>query len=142
MANKPVRCKCCGIAAKLVTGAVIYPHRRDLAQYLFWLCEKCGAYVGCHAGTDRPKGSLANAELRKARVEAHRSFDALWQSGEMSRHQAYRWLQDVLDVPERRCHIAMFDLRNCCRVMLAVETKKGLIVARREHVALAAQEGK
>jgi hypothetical protein len=32
---------------------------------MIYYCPKCRAYVGVHAGTDRAKGRLANAELRR-----------------------------------------------------------------------------
>lgn len=44
-----------------------------------YLCRECNAYVGCHK--DRPYealGRLANKELREAKINAHASFDNLW----------------------------------------------------------------
>ena len=32
---------------------------------MIYYCPQCGAYVGVHKGTDRAKGRLANAELRR-----------------------------------------------------------------------------
>lgn len=38
---------------------------------MIYYCPQCGAYVGVHKGTDRAKGRLANAELRRCKIEAH-----------------------------------------------------------------------
>lgn len=58
-------CSYCNNEAKLVSGNVIYPHRPDLAYLRFWQCAPCAAYVGCHKGTTKPLGRIANAELRQ-----------------------------------------------------------------------------
>jgi len=58
-------CPYCQQQAELVGGAAIYPHRQDLADKRLWNCAPCGAYVGCHDGTETPLGRLANAELRE-----------------------------------------------------------------------------
>ena len=50
-------------------------------------------------------GSLANAELRRKRIQAHAAFDRLWESGLMSKKQAYVFDEQVtvpgLDAPIR-----------------------------------------
>ena len=77
--------ECCGSPAKLVMGGRIYPHRIDLHELYFYLCESCGAYVGCHGKTKRAKGTPAGPELRAARMRAHAAFDPLWKTGSRSR---------------------------------------------------------
>lgn len=73
-----VICPYCGRVAKYVDSSVIYyGHSYGMA----YLCRPCNAYVGVHSGTDRPKGSLANAELRGWRKATHARFDPLWQDG-------------------------------------------------------------
>lgn len=61
---------------------------------MIYYCPQCGAYVGVHKGTDRAKGRLANAELRRCKIEAHRYFDELYKRGLMRRREAYKWLSD------------------------------------------------
>jgi len=56
---------------------------------MIYLCRSCDAYVGVHKGTDKPKGRLANAELREYKKKAHSAFDPLWRFGGMMRRQAY-----------------------------------------------------
>ncbi len=118
-----VTCPYCGDQAKLVTGAVIYPHRPDLNEKKFWQCAPCGAYVGCHKPNNghgdgtRPLGRLANAELRAAKIAAHACFDPIWVMGEMARAQAYKWLASGLGIETKNCHIGMFDVETCKKVV-------------------------
>ena len=112
-----VICPYCNKEAELVTGDIIYPHRQDLYEKSFYLCEPCNAYVGCHNGTDEPLGRLANAELRQAKMWAHKFFDAIWKSGKMKRKQAYEWLADKLEIEIEDCHIGMFDIDMCKKVV-------------------------
>lgn len=114
-------CHYCGRDAALVYGRVIYPRHPELAEKLFWQCDKCDAYVGCHAGTHRPLGKLANAELRAARIKAHAAFDPYWKAQGMTRRKGYQWLADQLGVSHRGCHISMFGLTKCLRVVEVVK---------------------
>lgn len=113
--------KCqCGRTAICVNGDVIYPHRPDLRHKWFWRCEPCGAYVGCHGLSQNPLGTLADAETRKARNQAHAAFDPLWRSGRMKRTAAYQWLAEQLGIEFADCHIARFDATTCAAVIEAV----------------------
>lgn len=79
-----------------------------------YLCRPCNAYVGVHSGTDRPKGSLANAELRGWRKATHARFDPLWQDGPFKkRNAAYRWLSEQMELPIEQTHIGMFTVEQC-----------------------------
>jgi hypothetical protein len=109
-------CPYCNNEAQLVSGDVIYPHRPDLRSKAFYLCRQCGAYVGCHPGSVRPLGRLANAELRSAKIAAHEAFDPLLLNHE-SRSAAYRWLAQQLGINRADCHIGMFDVNQCRRVV-------------------------
>jgi zinc-finger-containing domain len=112
-----VICPYCGVDAKLITGDVIYRSRPDLSDLRFYFCKPCDAYVGTHKGTLNPLGRMANAELRKARMAAHAKFDPLWKSGGMKRNEAYKKLSDLLGIHVSQCHIAMFELDMCKRVL-------------------------
>lgn len=122
-----VKCDYCHRDAVLVTGKVIYPHRPDLFGKMFWRCDPCDAYVGCHPrnprSTDRrngtiPLGRLANAELRAAKQEAHAAFDPIWKSGTMRRSAAYAWLAGKMGISTDNCHIGMMDVAACRAVVL------------------------
>ena len=113
----PVVCPYCGQNAELVTGEVIYPHRRDLYEKKFFQCEPCDAYVGCHPGTTNPLGRLADIELRSEKMRAHAAFDPIWKSGSKKRGSAYAWLAERLGIDQKDCHIGMFDVQMCQRVV-------------------------
>jgi hypothetical protein len=120
-----VKCDYCGNDAKLVTGDVIYPHRPDLRKRKFWQCAPCDAYVGTHANSRQahPLGRLANAELRALKQRVHAAFDPIWQGGETSRTDAYRMLARGLNIPERECHIGMFDPKRCKDALAVLATR-------------------
>lgn len=119
-------CPYCNAPAYLVTGDVIYPWRRDLAAKKFWKCTACvDSYVGCHPGTDKPLGRLADAKLRLAKSHAHAVFDPIWErkmeregisKGE-ARGKGYAWLAGQLGIESKDCHIGMFDVETCIRVV-------------------------
>lgn len=99
-----------------------------MSSYLFYgkdygnnvyVCRRCDAYVGTYGRSKKPLGTLANEETRKARALAHSTFDLMWQRGDMTRSEAYRWLGWRLNIPPHKAHIGMFDLETCKDVWLA-----------------------
>jgi len=111
-------CQYCHEEAELVGGKTIYPHRFDLHHKAFWRCEPCGAYVGCHPGTQKPLGILADEILRRWKSKTHAAFDPIWRGNrEMSRKQAYSWLASELKIHKSQCHIGMFNIDMCKRVI-------------------------
>jgi hypothetical protein len=127
----PIKCPYCGQEAKLVNGQHVYPHRPDLKSLNFWACDPCDAYVGCHKegatfllnkkqvrsdGT-MPLGRLADARLRRAKSAAHAAFDPIWKGGSMSRHAAYAWLAEKMNLKKDDCHIGMMDADACYTVV-------------------------
>lgn len=116
MPENPPVCPYCHNPSALVTGAEIYPHRPDLHHKRFFECSPCNAYVGCHRdGT--PLGRLANPELRAAKQAAHAAFDPLWKTGKKSRADAYTWLSLQMGIPPEDCHVGMFDVKTCKKVV-------------------------
>lgn len=128
-AESEVLCDYCHQPAEAVTGEEVYPHREDLFHLKFYVCEPCDARVGCHVKTGKPYGRLANAQLRRAKCEAHESFDKLWKgSGRvMSRPEAYRWLAEVLDIDQDEAHIGKFDEETCRKVVEVVTLEFGFM---------------
>jgi len=117
-------CPYCQKPAALVTGDVIYPHRPDLAAKPFYHCPACKAWVGCHDGTTNPLGRLADAELRRWKSKAHAAFDPLWQrkitrgvGKKVARNAGYAWLAAQLRIERQACHIGMFDVALCQKVV-------------------------
>ena len=108
MCNKVI-CPYCLEPAKLVDSEVIYGRSYGNS----WLCVPCDAYVGCHKGTNKPLGRLANKDLRQAKMKAHIAFDPLWKSKKMTRREAYIFLANKLGVETKDCHIGMFSIYQC-----------------------------
>lgn len=115
-----MNCDYCGRPAQYVGGDVVYPHRPDLYDKKFWVCQPCDARVGCHSHGDgkTPLGRMANAELRAAKQEAHAAFDPLWKTGERSRSDAYSLLSYRLGINKKDCHIGLFDIPTCRKVVV------------------------
>ena len=131
-----MKCPYCGTEAKLDDSAVVY--RKSYGP--IWICgqfPKCDSYVGCHPGTHTPLGRMANAELRHAKMAAHQAFDVLWkdkQTKNLTRNQvrniAYRWLASNLEIKFEDCHIGMFDVETCQRVVQVCKKEITPYVAR------------
>ena len=92
---------------------------------MMYLCRPCDAYVGVHRGTDKPKGRLANKELRYWKMAAHEAFDPIWQSKTMKRNEAYKWLARRMGLKTKDTHIGMFDVRQCRKVIKICNDLKG-----------------
>jgi hypothetical protein len=121
----PPSCPYCGNPAKLVTGRQVYPHRKDLAARRYWLCSPCKAWAGADWNKGfAPSGRLANAELRAEHAAAHRAFDPIWKSREMTQNGAYRWLSEQLGMPKALVRIGFMDAAMCRRVVEACENRQ------------------
>lgn len=109
-------CGYCGKETEAIDSKEIYGKHYGLAR----ICRPCNAYVGCHDGTDKPLGRVANKELRRWKQEAHRWLDPLWKAKMArgtkkgkARGAAYRWLADCMGIEAKDCHIGMFTLEQC-----------------------------
>ena len=130
MAAEKVSCPYCGCVAPLVTGEEVYPHRRDLYAKQFYACLPCGAWVGCHPGTTKPLGRLANAHLRQAKMRVHALLDPLWRSGAAKRSTVYARLSDHLSITPQECHVGMFDLERCANAERVLKSWAGILPPR------------
>ncbi len=120
-------CRYCGGIIKLVPAGDIYgesTQRLGMEGEFVYQCQNCNARVGCHKGTARALGNVANEVLRLKRMEAHRRFDVLWKSGQMSRTGAYRWLAREFHLPDGRAHIGGFEMDQCQKVIELCEKMK------------------
>jgi len=92
----PGHCPYCGATVAFRSADGIY--RENSKGVMLYVCSnypKCDAYVRVHEGTKIPVGTMANAELRALRKEAHDAFNRLYYSGLMSRDGAYAWLAAI-----------------------------------------------
>lgn len=76
----------------------------------------CEAWTGCHPGTTKRMGRLANKATRQLKMAAHANFDPIWKTKQLSRTKAYAWLREQTGLPERECHIGWMDDANLCLV--------------------------
>lgn len=128
-------CPYCDVRSVLASSAEVYGGR-DYGP--IYLCRPCNAWVGCHVGTTLPLGRLADAVLRTWKTRAHDAFDPIWQGavdaaftrhgffpkGVKARYRsaAYGALAGLLGIPKPDCHIGMFDVDTCRRVIELCET--------------------
>lgn len=132
---KPLICPYCGGEAPLDHSTKVY-QGRDYG--LMYICEnypQCDAYVGVHQESGKPLGRLANKELRLWRGKAHSAFDELWKRKLAKRRKergnsypkyrargsGYKWLREQLGIEAQDCHIGMFDVDMCKRVIQVCE---------------------
>ena len=64
---------------------------------------------------------FAKGELREWKKRANAAFDPIWKPGSdvwlMNRSHAYSWLAMKLGIDKSECHIGMFDVDMCKRVV-------------------------
>lgn len=138
MAKHPPIPKCpyCDADAVLHTSSARFYNGRDFGPV--WACVPCAAWVGVHQGTRTPLGRLANKELRTAKIRAHAAFDVLWQMKQVAtqcskgkaRGAAYKWLAEQLGIDAGDCHIGMFDVEQCRRVVAICEPHAAKLLRR------------
>lgn len=114
-------CNYCGKLAEYIDSKEIY----GKSYGMIYICRPCDAYVGVHEGTTKPKGKLANLNLRRLRIRAHKEFDTIWKEGEYKgrRNDAYTWLANKMNLKKQDTHIGMFN-ENQCRKVISIMRKK------------------
>lgn len=120
MKRANLKCPYCGSRALLRPASVIYGKRATDPTAPYYVCPhypSCDSYVAAHKSSRLPMGTLANAELRHKRIQAHAAFNRLWESGLMSKRQAYLWLQAKLGLSEQEAHIGKFSMFRCEQVI-------------------------
>ncbi|MGL4631546.1 MAG: zinc-finger-containing protein [Leadbetterella sp.] len=120
-------CPYCRIESILLDSSVVYKS----SYGMIYFCPNCKSYCGCHKGTNKSLGRIANRELREMKKDAHRYFDFIWESGIMSRRDAYRKLSIYLGLPIEYTHIGMFSTETCKKV---IEFSKEIINKEGTHL--------
>lgn len=116
----PRICPHCCCAVSLVDNRAIYGQPQGSWPWVY-LCSNrtCAAFVEVHPGTDFAVGGLATAVVRVARKRVKDLFNPLWQTGRLSRSDAYRELAHEMSIPTADCHFSLFDAAMCRRAALA-----------------------
>ena len=107
--KKPIKCPYCGHTAVLRDASYVYGE--NAVEEHLYVCSRypaCNAYVGVI-----PKGTLADGNLRHKRIEAHKAFSKLWDTGIMTKKQAYRWLRYIFGLSSEQAHIGQFSEYRC-----------------------------
>ena len=120
----PTICRYCGGVIRSVPAETVYgasTNRLGMKNERIYQCQNCNARVGCHKGTNRPLGNVANEVLRLKRIETHQVFDSLWKQRHMSRTAAYKWLAKQMGLSEGTAHIGGFEMDQCQKAIWICE---------------------
>jgi hypothetical protein len=102
-AVKTQKVYCCGCTKvrrpRLTDGTEIYPHRSGLNNLMFYVCDECGNFVGCHKETKKPLGSIPTPALREARTALHLALAPLGVNKKEKRDAVYKNLSNLLGYP-------------------------------------------
>lgn len=112
-----VRCHCGRPAVLRSAEGLCRMYREGEMVYVCSAYPVCDSYVRACPDTLKPLGSLAWPELRRLRFETHQKFDQLYQTGIMSKAQAYRWLASTIQAPMGHAHIGHLG-EHYCRVVI------------------------
>lgn len=114
MKNIKIRCPYCGSPAVLKDASYVHHDKSKGGQ--LYVCSRypaCDSYVGVHSGTILPKGTLADQNLRRKRIQTHRIFDQIWKREILSKQDAYRWMADKFCLNPKDAHIGNFSDYMC-----------------------------
>lgn len=96
-------------------GSLLELKESKLYSKPVWCCTgypKCRVKHSAHSD-GRPMGVAGTRSESKARIRAHKEFDALWGDGIMSRGEAYEWLALSMGLRKADCHLARFSEQEC-----------------------------
>lgn len=86
--------------------------KHDRAKKVLNHFPQCDSYVSTIKGSTKPAGTLADAQLRHERIEAHRVIKKVVESG-MDQHSVYRYLEDRMGLQRDQLHIASSGIYYC-----------------------------
>lgn len=103
----PERCDVCK-SMKVEFVHISEIGKKSVSKWPFvYYCRNCEASVGCHKGTKRPLGRMADRHVRRLRKIAHKYFDKIWITRLMEREAAYYWLSVSLGISRSKCHFGI-----------------------------------
>ena len=103
--------------SRVVLGGLYDIYGKDAThpERYAWACARfpqCDSYVSTIKGSTKPAGTLADAQLRHERIEAHRVINKVVESG-MDQHSVYRYLEDRMGLQRDQLHIASSGIYYC-----------------------------
>jgi hypothetical protein len=106
-------CPYCKSKTEYIDSSFVYKK----SYGMIYICKPCNAYCGVHKGTSNALGRVANKELREWKQKAHNAFDEIWKSQLKKRSTAYNMMSVYLKIPRKYCHIGMFSISTCQKVV-------------------------
>lgn len=130
-----VKCPYCGSPVQHYPSSTFIYKTRDLGPV--WCCSRypgCNAYVGCHPGTEKPKGPLADSRLRSQRIKAHEILDQLVRINQTigipdPRSKTYQLLANKMNRKTEMTHIGWFnhmEMQHCLTVLEELKKDYGI----------------
>ena len=121
MKKNIVKCHCGAHAMRRPASVV---HGDNAKNEYLYICSRypvCDSYVGVHKKSRKPLGTLADKPLRVKRIQAHKSFNRLWESGVMKKWQAYKWMAAKFGLNGEQAHIGKFSHYMCDELITLCE---------------------
>ncbi|WP_394749563.1 zinc-finger-containing protein [Spongiimicrobium salis] len=116
-------CPYCKSRTKVVSEEFIYGKTyRNRSMICCDNYPQCDSYVGTHDDGE-PLGRLADKKLRQWKRKAHDAFDRIWKEKHMERNAAYEEMADAIGIPDKFCHIGMFQVKTCIKVVAWAKLK-------------------
>lgn len=81
----------------------------------FYGCRRfpeCRGTMGAH-DNGSPLGTPIDTAGRVARKRAHAAFDRIWQEKSLSRSDAYKWMQQRMNLTSEEAHISRLSAEQC-----------------------------
>jgi|SaaInlStandDraft_4_1057021.scaffolds.fasta_scaffold98198_1 hypothetical protein len=119
---------CCGCEKQVRTvikdGLVVYPHRPDLKNKEFYVCESCNNFVGMNSRSGEPLGVIPTKEISSFRQTIHGLIDPLWKDGKISRSKLYKILSKKVGYEYHTADLRTIDeCRNIIRIAIKLRRK-------------------
>ncbi len=131
--RKLIKCPYCGATAYITHSSIVYgDNQKDRNIYVCGNYPKCDSYVYAN-NNNIPLGNLANAELRKLRMKAHRLVDEVVFQGIMTKRDFYFWLEIRLNKSKKDAHISKLTNEECTKLIehiektLSIQQEKGRV---------------
>ena len=123
--RKISKCSVCDGKVALVENKVVYG--MNYGWPWIYLCQspECRAYVGCHANTYHPLGTLADGRTRSARKAAYAALREYCDLQGMSHTDGRGWAAQALGVPEIKGGVGWLTLEQCKQLIDLCKCKGG-----------------